>query len=175
LQVDPEGHQYAIFDEIIDWGRTKDVFQDHELFQVSHNGNIHKLRTTKGYQVCVRWKGGSTSWEQLKNLKETCPTQVTDFTISQKIEDLSDFRWWVPQIIKRCECIISAIITRFKKKTHKYGIQVPQSIEEAYAIDKETGTDYWHQLRKLRTMLWPSNFWKRVNKYLWDPPGSLSI
>ena len=27
--------------------------------------------------------------------------------------------------------------------THKFGIRVPTSAAEAYAIDKETGTDYW--------------------------------
>jgi hypothetical protein len=37
--------------------------------------------------------------------------------------------------------MISAIKTRFKKKNHKYGIQVPHTIKEAYLIDKETGTD----------------------------------
>ena len=31
------------------------------------------------------------------------------------------------------------------RKTHKYGIQVTRSMKEAYELDKETGTDYWHQ------------------------------
>lgn len=33
--------------------------------------------------------------------------------------------------------------TRYVKKTHKYGIQVPKTVEEAYSIDEETNTDYW--------------------------------
>jgi hypothetical protein len=47
--------------------------------------------------------------------------------------------------MKRKQSMISAIKTRFKKKNHTYGIQFPHTIEEAYLIDKETGTDYWHQ------------------------------
>jgi len=144
-QVDPEGRAYSIFEEIVDWRKTKDAIEDHDIFQVSHNGNIHRRRTTKGYQLCVRWADGSTSWEALKDMKETYPTQVADFAVAQQLEDLPAFRWWVPQTLKRRDSMISAIKTRFKKKTHKYGIQVPHNIEEAYLIDKETGTDYWHQ------------------------------
>lgn len=32
-----------------------------------------------------------------------------------------------------------------KKKTHKFGIRVPQSVSEAYAIDRENGNDFWRQ------------------------------
>ena len=144
-QVDPEGKTYSIFDEIVDWRSTQDAYEDHEQFQVSHNGNIHRRRTTKGYHLCVRWKDGSTSWEHLKDLKEAYPTHVADFAISRNIDHLPAFRWWVPQVLKRRESIVSAVKTRFKKKTHKYGIQVPMNIEEAYQIDKETGTTFWHQ------------------------------
>jgi hypothetical protein len=28
---------------------------------------------------------------------------------------------------------------------HKYGIRLPKTTAEAYKIDKETDTDYWHQ------------------------------
>jgi hypothetical protein len=31
------------------------------------------------------------------------------------------------------------------RRTHKYGIKLPKTTAEAYEIDKETGTDYWHQ------------------------------
>jgi hypothetical protein len=77
---------------------------------------------------------------------------VADFAVSQQIDDLPVFRWWVPQVRKRRDSIISAVKTRFKKKTHNYGIQVPKNIEEAYQIDKEMGTDYWHQavLKEMR-------------------------
>jgi hypothetical protein len=41
--------------------------------------------------------------------------------------------------------MIKAVKSHMTKKTHKYGIRVPHSIEEAYQLDKETGSDYWHQ------------------------------
>jgi hypothetical protein len=41
--------------------------------------------------------------------------------------------------------MIKVLKSRYETKTHKYGIRVPHNTEEAYEIDKETGTDYWHQ------------------------------
>jgi hypothetical protein len=145
LQVDSEGNQYVLLDEIVDWKQTDEATYNHNILQISHNGNLHPRRMTKGYYLCVKWKDGSTSWEHLKDLKESYPVQVAEFAISNGIQDLPGFRWWVPSTTKRQNRIIKAIKTRYKKKTHKYGIQVPTSVEEAYQIDKETNTDYWHQ------------------------------
>jgi hypothetical protein len=144
-QIDSEGQQYILLDEIVDWRQTAEALDEHNIFQVSHNGNLHPRRTTKGYQLCVKWKDGSTSWEHLKDMKEAYPIHVAEFAMAQGIQDLPGFRWWVPHTITRKNRIISNIKTRFTKKTHKYGIQVPRSIEEAYQIDRETNTDFWHQ------------------------------
>ena len=37
------------------------------------------------------------------------------------------------------------INSRYHKRTHKYGIRLPKTIEEALAIDKETGMDLWRK------------------------------
>jgi hypothetical protein len=38
--------------------------------------------------------------------------------------------------------------TRLRKKTHKFGIEVPSSVQEALDIDKWTGTDMWRKAIK---------------------------
>jgi hypothetical protein len=144
-QVDDEGKQYILLDDIIDFRVTKEAIPEENRFQISPNGNIHPQRTTKGWDLCVLWKDGSTSWEPLKDLKEAFPVQVAEFAITHGLQDRLAFRWWVPTVLRRRSCRIKAIKTKYEKKTHKYGIRVPKSIEEAYAIDRETGTDYWHQ------------------------------
>jgi hypothetical protein len=78
-------------------------------------------------------------------MKEAYPVQMAEFAISHNIQDLPGFRWWVPATIKAQGRIIKAVHTRYEKKSHKYGIQVPMSVAEAYQIDKDTNTDYWHQ------------------------------
>jgi hypothetical protein len=144
-QVDSEGNQCIIMDEIVDWRKSKEAVDDSDIFQISHNGNIHPRQTTKGYQLCVRWKDGSTSWECLKDMKAAYPIQVAQYEVLQGIQEQPGFRWWVPDTIKRQTQIVNAVNTRFKKKMHKYGIQVPMTVEEAYQINKETNTDYWHR------------------------------
>jgi hypothetical protein len=66
----------------VDWRKTDEAVEKHEILQASHNGNIHPHRTTKGYQLCIKWKDGSTPWEHLKDIKESFPTLVAKFAIS---------------------------------------------------------------------------------------------
>lgn len=143
-QVDDEGRQYMLMDEIVDWKKTDEALLE-AIPQVSHNGNVHPQRTTKGIKLCVKWKDGSTSWEALKDLKESYPLQVAEFALSQQLTKLPAFSWWVNEMLKRKERIIKAVKTRYLKHTHKYGIQLPKTICEAYEIDRLTNTDYWHQ------------------------------
>jgi hypothetical protein len=149
-QIDIEGNQYLLLQDIIDWKRTQDAVEDYETLQVSHNGNIHKRRTTKGWKLCVLWKDGTTSWENLKDLKESFPIQVAEFAYANNLQEQPAFRWWVTDTLSRRNRILKAVKTRYAKKTHKYGIRLPKSVEEAYELDRENGTDHWHQaiLRK---------------------------
>ena len=39
--------------------------------------------------------------------------------------------------------IINKVKSKYWKQTHKYGIRLPHSVEEALRIDEETGTDFW--------------------------------
>jgi len=144
-QVDEEGHQYLMIDEITDHKKTAEAVADDEIYQVSYNGNIHRRMTTKGWKLCVTWKDGSSSWESLADMKHSFPVQVAEYATAHQLQDLPAFRWWVTDVIKRKNRMIKAIKTRYLKKTHKYGIRLPKTVAEAYQIDQETGTDYWHQ------------------------------
>ena len=46
-------------------------------------------------------------------------------------------------MLKKREQIISAVKARLKKKTHKYGVLVPNTVKEAYMLDKEAGNTLW--------------------------------
>jgi hypothetical protein len=85
------------------------------------------------------------AWETLKDLKESFPMQVAEFAHTNNLQDLPAFPWWVPHTLKRRDCMIKAVKTCYIKQTHKYVIWLPKLVEEAYEIDNETGSDYWHQ------------------------------
>ncbi len=99
----------------------------------------------KGWELCVLWKDKSTSWVALKDVKEGNPIQVAEFAIANGIANEPAFAWWVRDALKKRDRIIGAIKTRYLKRTHKFGIQMPKTIQEALAIDRETGTDHWRR------------------------------
>jgi hypothetical protein len=140
-QLDSEGHRFVLLEDIVDYKRDEEAIPYEQRFVVSNNGNIHKRRTTKGWFLCVLWKDGSTSWEALKDLKESFPVQVAEFTVSRGIQDELAFAWWVKETLSKKNQIVKAMKTRYVRKTHKFGIQLPKSIKEAYKLDKQTGTD----------------------------------
>ena len=130
-QVDQEGNQYVILDEII----------DHE-----YDENAEPTpNSTQGLKLCILWKDGSTSWENLKDMKHGFPVQTAEYAASRRLQDLPAFNWWVKHTLKKKEQIIKAVRTRYLKRTHKFGLRLPKTVQEAYEIDAETGTDLWHK------------------------------
>eukprot|EP00804_Cyclotella_cryptica_P017424 CCRYP_016640-RA/>CCRYP_016640-RA protein AED:0.36 eAED:0.36 QI:0/0/0/1/1/1/2/0/217 len=102
--------------------------------------------STKGWELCCKWKDGSTSWQKLSNLKESHPLQVAEFAFTVQIANEPAFNWWVNWVLKKRDQIISLVkcrSARYHKQTHKYGIELPKTVEEAYAIDRATGTTFW--------------------------------
>ena len=46
---------------------------------------------------------------------------------------------------KKRTSIISTIKSKYWQRTHKYGICIPNSIQEAYNIDNDEGNNLWHE------------------------------
>ena len=55
------------------------------------------------------------------------------------------FAWWARDALRRRDWLICKAKTRYWKRTHKYGCEMPKSIAEALAIDRKTGTDFWRK------------------------------
>jgi hypothetical protein len=68
---------------------------------------------------------------------------VAEYTIAHNLQNEPAFSWWVQDTIQIKNCIISAVGTRYAKHTHKFGIQVPKTVDEASEIDCETNTTFW--------------------------------
>jgi hypothetical protein len=116
---------------------------------VVSNGNRRCKLTTKGWKLCMKWKDGSTSWEALKDLKESNPVEVAEYAGGAKLVSEPAFAWWVPFTLKRRNRIIGKIDARFAKKTHKFGIAVPATVKEALPMDKDNGdTAWWNSIQK---------------------------
>ena len=78
---------------------------------------------------------------KLKDLKESSPIEVSDYALDNQIVEKPAFKWWVPHTIHKRSRIISKVKSRYWQTTHKFGIRLPKTTEEALQIDKITGTD----------------------------------
>ena len=88
----------------------------------------------------------------MKDVKDSFPVQLAEFTIAKGIEDEPAFAWWVSHTIKRRSKIISAIKSRMVKKTHKYGVELPSDVGEAYKLDEINKNTLWRDaIRKEMT------------------------
>ncbi len=95
--------------------------------------------------MCCQWKDGSTSWENLADLKESHPLETTEYAMTQGIDHEPAFNWWVPHILKKRDRIISLVqkrTTLYLKRTHKFGIEVPKTLKEALALDHKNGNTF---------------------------------
>ena len=100
-------------------------------------------RTTKGCKLLVSWRDGTSTWIPLSDMKESYPVEVAEYAVNNKIASESCFAWWVPHVIKKRDRIIKKVKARILKRTHKFGIEVPRSVQHALEIDERTGTTYW--------------------------------
>jgi Reverse transcriptase (RNA-dependent DNA polymerase) len=144
-QVDDEGNEYLIMKEISDHKKDGSATSKDDAFTIGKNGNQTPRRTTRGWKLCVQWKDGSTSWESLKDLKESNPVEVAEYAVANKLVEEPAFAWWVKPVLRRRDRIIHAVKSRTHKRTHKFRIQVPRSVKEALSIDREYGNDLWYQ------------------------------
>jgi len=55
-------------------------------FVKSKNGNQVPKKTTRGWKHLVKWKAGSVDWVKLKDLKQSSPIELADYTLENGIE-----------------------------------------------------------------------------------------
>jgi hypothetical protein len=142
-QVDDEGHSHLLMKEISDHRKDNTALDQSTGFTTSRNGNRVPKRTTRGWQHLIEWKDGSNDWISLTDLKESNPLEVAEYAVANNISHEPAFAWWVPQVLRHRHRIISKAQNKYWRTTHKFGIELPHSAEEALKIDAKTGTDFW--------------------------------
>jgi hypothetical protein len=88
---------------------------------------------------------GSTTWESVKDLKESHLLEMAEYAITQGINQEPAFNWWVPQVLQLRKHIISLLKKRkmsYLKKNLKFGIKVPTLVGHALEIDKCNGNTF---------------------------------
>ena len=156
-QVDSEGHEFELLLEIVDHKKDKSALTKEEGFLITKSNRQTRKRTTKGWKLLVMWKSGTTDWIPLSQLKESHPVEVAEYATANNIDDEPAFAWWVKEVLRKRNRIIAKVKTRYWRTSHKFGIELPKSVKEAFEIDKRTGTDHWRcaierEMSKIRSM-----------------------
>jgi hypothetical protein len=146
LQCDPDGKQYVLLEEIVNHQCLPAAVKLSDQKIVCADGKTYLKRSTIGWQLCCHWKDGSTSWENLADLKESHPIETAKYAKILGINHEPAFDWWVPHVPRKRDHIISLVRKRnprYLKQTHKFGIELPKTIKEALELDKKNGNTFW--------------------------------
>jgi len=147
-QVDVDCNHYLLLKEIIDHKKDQSAFAREEW--TSGNENPQGSRnpalkpTTKGWYLLCLWADGSTSWEPLRNLRESNPIELAQYAETRSLLEEPAFAWWAKDALRHTRRIIKKVKSKYWQRTHKYGIRLPKSVQEALKIDEENGNTLWN-------------------------------
>ena len=97
----------------------------------------------------VLWRDGTSTWNILKDVRNSYPTQLAEFALQNNFASLPVFKYWIYYAINKKHRIIKKINSKYWTWTHKYGIRIPKTVKEAYKIDQENNNHLWRDALKL--------------------------
>ena len=112
---------------ILDHKRDGSALRMNEKYIKSKNRQMKLRQNTVGWSYLVRMKDGTESWTILRVLKESNPVDVAEYVLAQNINNETVFAWWVPYNLRKRYVTLLSINSWAKKRTHKYGIEIPTS------------------------------------------------
>ena len=142
-QVDEEGHRHVLLEDIIDHRTDGSEVKQADAFVTSKSGAKRRRETTKGWELLCQFKDGSTNWVALKDMKNSLPVQVAEYAVMARISEEPAFAWWVSYTLKKRNRIVAKTKSKYWIRTHKYGIEIPKSVQEAKRIDEKNGNTLW--------------------------------
>ena len=140
--MDDDGNIIKVLQGITDhrYGDSA-VRHEHGLVNLPNNVRCRKI-TTKGWDVRVQWNNGTKSWIPMDIIKDSDPVELAEYSISRGIDQEPAFTWWVPKVMKKKNLLIKKLKSKQHKTNLKFGLKVPQSVEEAYKTDRENGNEH---------------------------------
>ena len=142
-QVGDEGNQQVLMKEIIDYRTNRQEVKQQDAFITMRTGTERRRETTKGWEILIEWKDSSTNSDALKDVKESYPVQVAKFAISNYIAEEPAFAWWITFVMKKRNCILAKVKSKYWLRSHKFGIRILKSVEEVKKVDDQNRNTLW--------------------------------
>jgi hypothetical protein len=142
-QVDDEGNRHVLFQEIVDHRTDGSEVKQQDAFVLTRTGTKRRKETTQGWEILVQWKDGSVTWVTLKDMKNSYPVQLAEYATQRRIAGEPAFAWWIQHVLSKRNRIIGKLKAKYWVRTHKFGVKIPKSVEEAKRFDEENGDSLW--------------------------------
>ena len=94
-QVDSEGHHYQVLTEVTSNKKDDSAISKVYGFIKSSSGNIHRKSMNHSWKLLLKWKERSFDWVPLKELKNSNPVDLSEYTAANEISDEPAFNLWV--------------------------------------------------------------------------------
>ena len=83
--------------------------------------------------------------------------ETSEYSDTNNLLEEPPFKSWANKVLNKKYRIISMVKPCYWRKSHKFGINLPHSVEESYTIDEESGNTLWRdaidkKLKKIRCM-----------------------
>ena len=142
-EVYAEGFFHSRLDSILDFKKDDNAADNGEMYVTTNSGQRHVCKTTAIWKLLVIRKNGTDQWTPLSVMNNSNPVEVSEFAVARGVDHKPDFRWWVPNNLHHRDRIIAGVNSRVKQVTHKYGVELPRTVQEAYALDEKNGNTFW--------------------------------
>ena len=93
-RVDEEVNRSVLYEDILDVGTDGTQVLQQDAFVTT--SSITQLRVTikKVWEVNLKWKDGSTTWNKLNDIKDSYPVQLLEYAAENRISEEPAFSWW---------------------------------------------------------------------------------
>ena len=142
-QVDINGHTVELLKGIVDHRVSEDAIPKERGWVQLGSGAKKRIITTRGWDLLVEFKDGTTAWRPLSELKEANPIEVAEYAQSRDLQSEPAFAWWSKHVLMKRQTIINKVRARMTKKHMKFGIDVPTTVLEAERLDTLNKNDFW--------------------------------
>ena len=85
-QVDQYGQHFLLFNAVIDSRNDGTQIKEGESFIHRYNKNKRMIDTTKGWEFCIQWKYGSSTWNQVKDVNDSFIVQLAEYAVLRKYQ-----------------------------------------------------------------------------------------
>ena len=100
-KFDQGGNIFLLIESIINT-RTNGMqkLQQYDFF-ITKSGTKRRKNTSKGWEVCIQQKDVSTTWNKLKDTKDSYPEQMSEYTVDNRVFEEPAFTWWTKHVLNK--------------------------------------------------------------------------